>query len=153
MTRSCLLIGFGNTIRRDDGLGPFVVESLDEEKLPGVVIKKITIPQIDLILAGDLSEADVAVFVDARADGFEDILKVEHCGLPEKKSTPSFSSHELSIQGLLSLTFNLYGRAPDSYIVTPKGYDFSIGEGLSPRAEVAASKSIEAIVHLLTGTV
>jgi hydrogenase maturation protease len=152
VTRKCLLIGFGNTIRRDDGLGPLVVESLAEEQLKGMVVLKITIPQIDLILARDLSVVDIAVFVDARADDVDDIIKVERCGLPDKKPTPSFSSHELSIQGLLSLTFNLYGRAPDAYIITPKGYDFSIGEGLSPGAEVAASKSIDAIINLLTST-
>ena len=150
MTRKCLLIGFGNTIRRDDGLGPFVVESVDESRLAGMVVHKITIPQIDVVLAGELSVADIAVFVDARADDADDLMKVEHCRLPQKMPTPSFSSHVLSIQGLLSLTFNLYGQAPDSYVVAPKGYDFSIGEGLSPGAEVAAGKSLEAIMNLLT---
>jgi hydrogenase maturation protease len=146
--KKCLLIGFGNTIRRDDALGPRIVDAFETNNCSGMEIVKISIPQIDLTLAEILSRSELAIFVDARTDDFADPVKVEHCKSTRGATLMGHSSHSLSIPDLLNLTLDLYGSAPDTYIVMPKGFDFTIGEELSPDAEVNAKLAIQAVASL-----
>jgi hydrogenase maturation protease len=147
--KKCLLIGFGNTLRRDDGLGPYVVDGLATENLRGMEIAKISIPQIDLILASGLSRVDVALFVDARVDDSDEPVIVEHCSASEDASPFGSSSHSLSIPDLLRLTRDLYGHKPESYVVMPKGFDFSLGDSLTPEAEHTAALASRALLGLV----
>jgi hydrogenase maturation protease len=147
--KKCLLIGFGNTIRSDDALGPKIVDAFATGRYSGMEIVKISIPQIDLTLAETLSRSDLAIFVDARTDDFADPVKVEHCELAKGSAQLSHSSHSLSIPDLLNLTFDLYGSVPDAFVVMPKGYDFAIGEELSQKATVNAELALQAVTNLI----
>ena len=147
--KKCLLIGFGNTLRRDDGLGPYIVDSIAVESYCGMEVRKISIPQIDLILADDLSKVDLALFVDSRIDDSDDLVKVEHCAPSREPSLCSHTSHSLSIQDLINLTRDLYGRVPESYIVMPKGFDFSLGEDLTSKAKKSAVLAVQTVTDLV----
>jgi hydrogenase maturation protease len=62
-----LVIGFGNTLRSDDGVGPRVASVVAGWGLPGVVA--IAVHQLGPELAEPLAEAGRAFFVDARLAG------------------------------------------------------------------------------------
>ena len=59
-----LVIGYGNTLRRDDGVGPKVVEALATENLPGV--QPLVCPQLTPEIAA--SRDAPRGFVDAAVD-------------------------------------------------------------------------------------
>ena len=58
-----LVIGYGNTLRRDDGLGPRLAEAIDQLNLPGTqtISRALLTPE----LAEPIARARRLVFVDA----------------------------------------------------------------------------------------
>ncbi|HEY9173382.1 MAG TPA: hydrogenase maturation protease, partial [Verrucomicrobiae bacterium] len=50
-----LVIGYGNTLRRDDGIGPKVAEAVAELNLPGV--RSLACPQLTPELAEPIAHA------------------------------------------------------------------------------------------------
>jgi hydrogenase maturation protease len=144
-----LVIGIGNVLRQDDGLGPKTVAFLDELSFDGYDVGTIVIPQIDITLASTLASVDYAIFVDAGMNDSDDQIKIIPYEHAEHDSNLSHTSHALSIPSLIEITSELYGRAPISYMVIPKGYDFSVGERLSPQAEANMLLAVNQIVELI----
>jgi hydrogenase maturation protease len=144
-----LIIGFGNILRKDDGLGPKAVDLLNEIIFDGRDVNTMTLPQIDITLAKELASVDFAIFVDARIDDSNDSVIIEHLELNELNTQLGHTSHSLSIPSLIGLTRELYENTPDCYMVTPKGYDFSIGESFSPEAEANLHLAVKKIIELI----
>lgn len=144
--KKCLVIGYGNTLRGDDGLGPYIAEGL--QGVGGVDIRIMVFPQLDLILASQMGEADFVIFVDARVDDNEELVKIERIE-PAAGSIDQLTSHTMTIPALLRIAFDWYGAAPKCYAVMPKGYDFSIGETISDRGLVAATHARSKIIEIL----
>ena len=61
-----LVIGYGNTLRSDDGVGPKVADAVAALALIGV--RALACPLLTPELADPVSQARVAVFVDAAVD-------------------------------------------------------------------------------------
>ena len=145
-----LVIGSGNTLRGDDGLGPFIVEDLREAvKSYGDRIRIMAVPQLDVIFASRIAEAERIIFVDARADQSEDLIKTGRIAPAKSHLIRSHTSHSISMPGLLRIALDYYGAAPACYSVFPKGYDFSISETLSPKARIAAKEARDIILRIL----
>lgn len=119
-----LIIGIGNRLRRDDGIGPTVVESLSDQ--PGV--ECYVVQQLTPDLAQGLCEAERVLFVDAAIDGNE-----PHLDRVAAEATRGLG-HALPPAGLLDLADRLYGNAPPAWLLTVPGCDFRFGETLSPAA-------------------
>ena len=148
--RQCLLVGYGNTLRRDDGLGPVIAAALrDAGGIPDTQMQVIEIPQLDITLAPTISESDLAIFVDARADDSEALVVSRVMDPDPDPPAPAHTSHSLSVSALLRMTLDWYGKTPRCYMVMPKGFDFSIGRTLSPQAEEAAAQAQTIILDLL----
>src|SRR5262245_41264787 len=62
-----LVIGYGNTLRGEDGIGPAVAEEVAARGLPGVRV--IVAHQLTPELAADIADARLVVFVDAAVSG------------------------------------------------------------------------------------
>ena len=122
-----MLIGYGNTLRGDDALGPAVAERLRGH----LAAQIISCHQLTPELASALAEAEIAVFVDAAQVGPPGLVRVEQI---EPKATASDSfTHHVTPAALLEMALALYGRAPRTILVTGTGADFRDGEGLSPQ--------------------
>src|ERR1035441_6445297 len=61
-----LVIGYGNTLRGDDGVGPRVAEAIEKLNLPGV--RTLVCQQLSPEYADPVSRARTVVFVDAAVD-------------------------------------------------------------------------------------
>jgi hydrogenase maturation protease len=145
-----LVVGYGNTLRGDDGLGPHIVENLYDIAEPfGTSIHLLVLPQLDIILASAMYAADVAIFVDARADTNKELVKVEEIAPALGPATQRHTSHSISVPLLLRIALDWYGSAPDCYAVMPKGYDFSLGQILSNNARTAAVHATKQIMQIL----
>ena len=59
-----LVIGYGNTLRSDDGVGPRVAMAVASREWPG--FNAIAVQQLTPELAEPLAAAELAIFVDAR---------------------------------------------------------------------------------------
>ncbi len=104
-----LLIGYGNTVRGDDSIGPRVAESLLEElvepRLEILVLASLT-PE----LAERLSQVDSVCFVDATLTQAPGVI--EHRNLAPEPNPDLAQLHFLSPETLLTMTERLYGRSP-----------------------------------------
>ncbi len=146
----CLLIGCGNTLRKDDALGINVVNRWADRSGPtDIDVRTITVPQLDLLLVPQIHEADFVILVDARMDESDAPLKTYRFQPNAGADCHQHSSHVLSMPTLLRLVAEWYGEAPDCYAVLPKGYDFSLSDSLSHQAEISAQLADERIAHIL----
>ncbi len=155
-SRRVLVIGFGNTLRRDDGVGAVVAERLlDEPRLPGGVEVRAAY-QLLPEMALDLAEVSLAVFIDADAAGLPGAVEVreidpEHAAREDAdaRGEPGASSHHVGGGELVALAATLVGRAPRSVAVGIGVADLELGEGLSPAVEAAVPRVVEVVVRLV----
>jgi len=137
-----LVVGFGNTLRCDDGVGPRVAESVELLELPGVLT--LSCHQLTPELAYPVSMAGNVVFVDAAVD--------EPGTLAMQKLEPARTSlvleHAPNPRTLLALSRDAYGRAPDAWMITVPAEVLGFGEELSPVAKRGVRKAVQAVQAL-----
>jgi hydrogenase maturation protease len=138
-----LVIGYGNTLRRDDGVGVRAAEALAELKLPGVRV--LTRHQLVPELAEIISQARVAIFVDAKAsrtNGVE-LNAIE-------PAAGQILAHVCDPRSLLALSEQLFGHSPRAWTLAIPAEDFDFGDSLSPRAQDGLRVAMEKIRQLTT---
>lgn len=123
-----LVIGYGNTLRGDDGVGYQVAETVAEWQLPQV--RSIAIHQLLPELAADIAEVDIVMFVDAVVAVDRSTPKIEIIPLVAG-GDENFSTHIITPQLLLGITKKLYCATPVAYLLTIPAIDFSLGANLS----------------------
>ena len=137
-----MIIGYGNPLRGDDGVGWRVVEALAAE-LPS--IEALTAHQLTPELADPISQARIVVFVDAAVG---DLPGQVHC-FPIWPAADRPGSHETTPAGLLALAAELFGRCPSAHMVTISGESFDVGETLSEGVEGAVPVAVAAIRNIV----
>jgi hydrogenase maturation protease len=130
-----LVIGYGNTLRGDDGIGPAVAEEVAALGLPGVRV--IVAHQLTPELAADLADARLVVFVDAAAGG-EPVAAARL----EATAAGTAMTHAADPRGLLALCTAVYRRCPEAWLVTAVGADFDFRDGLSPTGRANAREAV-----------
>ncbi|HXX77183.1 MAG TPA: hydrogenase maturation protease [Ktedonobacteraceae bacterium] len=122
-----LIIGIGNPLRSDDGLGWAVTEQLFRDCITGYDIQ--TVHQLTPELAQSMATAHLVVMIDASREGKPGEMSIRLLSLPAQQS--SASTHFTTPEELVLLTSAVYGQCPPVILVTLVGEDFSIGERLS----------------------
>lgn len=125
-----LVIGFGNPLRGDDGLGWVAAEHLLKQ---GEALDVLAVHQLTPELAEPVSRADLVIFIDARRDGTPGEVSSEAV-LPEP---PAAFWHHVSPGILLGSAQALYGRSPEAVLFSIAGEEFGYREGLSSVVEAA----------------
>ncbi len=136
-----LVIGVGHPLRRDDGVGLWIAQNLEERE--GVKVLGVQVLSPDLL--PQIATADLVIFVDARKGAGPVRWEPLRPGL-----CPPLT-HVLSPQGLLSWTERLFGRVPEAWLVAIPARDFSLGEGLSPRTRRTAEAFLQRLRAYLGG--
>jgi hydrogenase maturation protease len=144
---SALVIGYGNTLRGDDAIGPLVAEAVMEWALLGVAARAVH--QLTPELAPELAEAGVAVFVDAR-EALRDDEAVEIQQI-EPARTPTAIGHVGDPRDLLALANVLYGACPRAWLVTVPARHFATGTELSVEARAGMERALEHVWKLVKG--
>ena len=137
-----LVVGYGNTLRRDDGVGILVAEAVAALNLAGVEV--ITRHQLVPELVEPLSLARAVVFVDADAQARGDV----QLRLIEPADGAQILAHATDPRSLLALSGQLFGFSPKAWSLGIPADDFGFGDGLSPRAEAGREAALEAIRKL-----
>jgi hydrogenase maturation protease len=155
-----LVVGFGNELRGDDGVGPVVVRTLWSQRhgvpaLAGTVFSWAA--QLVPEMAVDLAGASFAIFVDAAYDGgvpgSVHLVPLANEVAPQDRVGQLNDAlgcwADLSPAALLSLAAELYGAAPPAALVTVSVDVPFIGVGLSP----VVSAAVPVAVRLVTEAV
>jgi hydrogenase maturation protease len=135
-----LVIGYGNSLRRDDGAGLVLARLLAIAwQAEGLPVALITEHQLNPEIADDIarSGASTVLFVDAtdsvdspNAIITEAKLVTETDGGP----TPSMG-HHLSPGAVLIYARELFGWNGIGWMISVPGYDFAHGEGLGAKTQ------------------
>jgi hydrogenase maturation protease len=139
-----LVIGYGNSLRTDDGVGPHVATAVASWRVPGLV--SMAVHQLTPELTELLASAKLAIFVDARLASVGETVEI----LPLALSVEStIYGHACDPRSLLALARAMYGRTPKGWLVTVPATDFCLGEGLSKTASQGAQQALCRIAALV----
>lgn len=157
---SILLVGYGNTSRRDDGVAAHILQSLlgrlgmdsdsigGEDSLePSPGIKVLFLHQLAPELAELVAQYDTVVFIDAHVEGsgwddmsWQPVAPAVEAGM---------IGHHLRPGVVVALAQSLYGGAPDAYMLSVLGHDFDFGEAISPQTGELAERAVNRLEELI----
>ncbi|MDR3493141.1 MAG: hydrogenase maturation protease [Ancalomicrobiaceae bacterium] len=144
--QSALVIGYGNTLRSDDGAGPKVAEVLAEAGT-AVLLRHQLVPE----LADELKHCTIVVFVDAVATLTPGAVAIRQIAAEAAAdgSDASGLTHHCSPETLLLLADRLYGARPRAYLVTLGAASFELGDELSSAVAAAVPVAAAAVRQLI----
>lgn len=147
----CLILACGNTLREDDGIGPFLADWAEEHWRDDARVRVICDHQWTPDMAEEVAAAESVIFVDCsldRAPG--QIVLRELSSAPFK---PGLVTHHLGAAELLRVAKDLYGNQPRrACLLTVGAGSIELGEGLSPAVRNAlpdAEALLDETVHQL----
>lgn len=144
MSTTTLIIGYGSTLRGDDGVGPAVAELVATEQIEGV--ETIACHQLTPELADPISQARRVVFVDASIDLPDDVVRVSKV---DPKATHQVMVHTASPGGLLHLAQSVFNACPTAWLVEIPVAEMGIGEELSPFAQRGVEQAVTRVLELV----
>ena len=139
------IVGIGNVIRSDDGVGAYVCKKMEEKKLGNIAVAEVH--QLDISMAEELSNYDFVVLVDAAE--MEDDLFFEKLSA---EAQPISFTHHINAAMLIVLTKQLYAANTIFYVGAVKGTNFDFGNIISPstlkHADILVKKICSLFVEL-----
>ena len=151
-----VVIGYGNSLRRDDGAGLVLAqEVVDYWERVGIPARLITdtqlLPEMAAQLADDFIEAVVFADTSAPTGAATEISSIRITEVSLDSPTARMG-HHLDPTTLLVYTALLYGRYPRAWLVTIPGTDFSHGEGFSRQVNELLAH-VGPVAHALLETI
>jgi hydrogenase maturation protease len=138
-----LILGYGNTLCGDDGVGVYVAQALLDADLPDTV-RVVTAYQLLPEMAADIYDESHVIFVDARVGHSPGEITREVIRPDKRMDSPG---HHLLPARLLGLTCALYGTCPEAVLFTMTGRDFDPGDSLSEPVRAHLPDLIERVRH------
>ncbi|MFZ0808871.1 MAG: hydrogenase maturation protease [Candidatus Sulfotelmatobacter sp.] len=137
-----LIVGYGNQLRSDDGLGFRTAEILCRSApSPGVEI--LACHQLTPELAERMSHADAVLFIDAARSGPSgEILSKQIEPSPDQ-----LFAHQLTPETLLALCCELFGACPQAFVISLRGECFELADKLSPEVTVLLPRLVEFVAN------
>ncbi len=141
-TSNFLVIGYGNTLRGDDGVGPRVAEAVGALRLPGV--RTLICQQLSPEHADPISQADAVVFVDAAVDAPKEV----QLRPLEPNDSSQLMAHAADPRTMLALARDVFGHAPKAWWLTIPAVQMEFGEDLSPETKRGMNDAVGRIIQL-----
>lgn len=139
-----LIIGYGSTLRGDDGVGPAVAELIEAKNLEAVQV--IACHQLTPELADPISKTRRVIFVDASIDLPDDAVRVSRV---EPEAAHQVMVHTASPGGLLHLARSVFNACPTAWLVEIPVAEMGIGEELSPFAQHGVERAVTKVLELV----
>jgi hydrogenase maturation protease len=122
-----LIIGIGNTLRSDDGVGWHIAQEF-RERLAASDSEAIAVQQLMPEIAETISRVELVLFVDAMDGGKPGRVQIQPIVVSDESRG---ESHHLTPEIVLGLTQRLYQRCPRAFQLTIAGESFNPGETFS----------------------
>ena len=151
------IIGYGNTLRRDDGAGAVAARLLAAD--PRLAADEVVVEERYQLLpemALDIADASLVIFVDADARGLPGSVEIHELepaaaarSDADARAEPGASSHHVGGGELVALAGELTGRRPRAVAIGIGVADLEIGEGLSAPVEAALPRVVDIVVDIV----
>lgn len=126
--KKIFLYGYGNPGRQDDGLGPALIDILENKNIPDLILDSNY--QLNIEDSYDIAQADIVVFIDATLQSDESFSFTKL----EPSSEITFSTHSISPASVLALCEDLYGKHVEAHVLAIRGYEWDYNEPMTERA-------------------
>ena len=146
-----LVLGLGNVLMGDEGIGVYVVRELEKHALPAGV-ECLDGGTGGFTLLEPLENADRIILIDAASDGNPIGTITRTTPRFSRDYPPTLTAHDVGIKDLLDI-FYIQGGGPDIvlYAITINPQQ-PITLSLSAGGEIAAKIAVERILAELQGT-
>lgn len=124
-----LVLGYGNTLRGDDGVGPKVADAVQALALSGV--ETLASPMLTPELAEPVSRARRVVFVDAAVDAPREV----QLRPLQPADSSQLMAHAADPRTLLALARDVFGHVPEAWWLTIPIQELDFSEELSAFAQ------------------
>ena len=154
--RRDLLIGWGNALREDDGVGRAIAAEAESWGLANLCVIERT--HLTPELAPVLAAARRVLFVDAAAEAaagpgrwrLEPLLPPAS-GPADGSPTSELFSHHTSAGGLLQLANTLYGRRPPAWQLLVTAHGMGLSTELTPTTKALLPELLAAVRRWCSG--
>ncbi|MGD1944054.1 MAG: hydrogenase maturation protease [Leptolyngbyaceae cyanobacterium] len=149
--QSFLVIGYGNALRGDDGVGPQVAMAVADWHLPSV--KSLAVPQLLPELAADIATANYVIFVDACGQSCAPTIQLDPIVTNKAvlaRCTAPLMNHVCEPLGLMALTHRLYGDHPQAWFLQIPTEHHDLGRSFSNSAQRGIDSALRTIEQFLT---
>lgn len=153
---SILIVGYGNALCGDDGLGQEIAERLQEVfmKTDSEKLEILTMHQLDVVLSERISHFRRVMFIDAQTQLYQQPIVIQQLQPSEKQHSNNvvpFSAHHLHPLEILDLAHRLYNSSPEAWLIAVQGYQMELGAPISQAALQNAQLAVSAVCDLLAG--
>ena len=140
-----LVVGYGSTLRSDDGVGWHVADRLaDDPRLAGAEV--LARHQLTPELAADVARAALVVLVDAAIGGEPGSIMLRR--VRPRRPAPASWSHHLDPESLAGLAEALYGAVPPVVLVEVAAASVAPGGNLSPPLERLVPEVMQVVIQV-----
>jgi len=142
-----LIIGYGNPLRGDDGLGWVAAEAL-QRLLPASLAQVFVAHQLTPEMSEPISRCRLVLFIDASVELPAGQLDCQFIAASVCAQVQTLG-HHASCAGLLALALHLYGRVPQAMLLAVGGESFDLGEELSGRVRSTLDRLLDLVPTLV----
>jgi hydrogenase maturation protease len=146
----CLILSCGNTLRGDDGVGPWLAAWAEERFEAEPAVRVLSRQQWTPDLAEDVAEADSVVFIDCSMESSPGEVRVH----PIEPATagPGLATHHVGAPELLALGQELYDSLPrNAVLLTVGAGSTELGETFSKRVNDALPEACDLLERTVRG--
>jgi hydrogenase maturation protease len=140
----CLILACGNTLREDDGLGPWLADWARERFGGNPAVRILSDHQWTPELAEEIARAESVIFIDCATDSAPGLVRTS----PVEPAAPSskLGTHHLDAAQLLALSQQLYSALPrNSLLLTVGTGSLELREGFSDAVQAALPHACEVL--------
>jgi hydrogenase maturation protease len=138
----CLILACGNTLRSDDGIGPWLAAWAEERFRGDSTVRVLARQQWTPELAEDLARSEAVLFIDCSIESAPG--SVRHHEVHPSAPAPGLTTHHLGASELLALTKDLYDSQPTKAVL------LTIGAGSTELGETFSDSVLDAIPQACT---
>ncbi len=146
-----LIYGYGNPGRQDDGLGPRLVERIEQQQSDNKLFQNVDTDsnyQLNIEDADNINQYDIVIFVDASVSAEPPF---EFTGIKPSKDI-ELSTHAVSPQSVLARCEDIHGAYPKTYLLAIRGHEWEMMiETLSEQAKGYLDAAFEKLQNFIAG--
>lgn len=148
LTVRCLVLACGNTVRGDDGVGPWLAQWAAGRFAREPAVRVLASHQWTPDVAEDLAQAESAIFIDCAIDSDPGAVRV--LPVAPASSVEALATHHVGAPELLALARDFYGAHPaQALLLTVGAGSTTFGETFS----LAVTGALPAACRLLEDTI
>ena len=138
-SKKVLIVGIGNPLRSDDGVGPYVADCIEAKGLDGVTVwvtQQLNMEDLERMLGFAR-----VILVDASLNG----VGVDLHPVQKPSGQLMASSHHMSAEVFVSLAESIYHQDLPMHLCSIKGNSFDVGNKISPEVLDRAQQAVDLI--------